>query len=67
MATGRLQLENHITPFMRKFGLRPDWHTETLLRLEPHPGSTSARVVLDFEDGFWTAFGDLNEKATLGA
>lgn len=63
MATGRLILENHLLPFLRRFGLRPDWHTETLLRLEPHPGSTSARVVLDFENGFWEAFGDLNEKA----
>jgi len=63
MATGRLTLENHLLPFLRRFGLRPDWHTDTLLRLEPHPGSASARAVLDFEAGFWEAFADLNEKA----
>ncbi len=63
MATGRLTLENHLLPFLRRFGLRPDWHTDRLLRLAQYPGSASARVVLDFEAGFWEAFADLNEKA----
>lgn len=63
MATSRLLLENHLAPFLRKFGLRPDWHTDLLLRLEPQPNSPSARAVLDFERGFWEAYEELGEKA----
>jgi hypothetical protein len=65
MASSRLLLENHLAPFLRKFGLRPDWHTDLLLRLEPQPNSRSARAVLDFERGFWEAYEELGEKAQL--
>lgn len=63
MASSRLLLENHLAPFLRRFGLRPDWHTDLLLRLEPQTNSRSARAVLDFERGFWEAYEQLGEKA----
>lgn len=56
MMRGRTLLERRLQPFLKRHQLIADWHSERLLRLEPHPGTNGARAVVDLADGFWEAF-----------
>lgn len=56
MTRGRTLLERRLQSFLRKHQLAVDWHSDRLLRLEPQPGSASARAVIDLAAGFWEAF-----------
>lgn len=62
MMRGRIQLERRLQPFLRRHQLVAEWHSERLLRLEPHPGSGSARAVIDLAAGFWEAFEECSER-----
>lgn len=62
MSRGRTLLERRLQPFLRRHGLHADWHSDRLLRLEPHAGSGSARAVIDLATGFWEAFDAVSER-----
>jgi hypothetical protein len=62
MTRGRTLLERRLQPFLKRHQLLADWHSDRLLRLEPHPGTGGARAVIDLADGFWEAFEAESER-----
>lgn len=54
----RQDFEAALLDFTSRHGLRFAWHSDTLLTLEPTPGSASAKLCVAFEPGYWQMYAE---------
>lgn len=56
VVTPREEFEADLQPFASSHGLSPVWHSPTLLNLEPVSGSSSAKLCISFDPGYWELY-----------